>query len=168
MQFKILPLLMLTLALTRCQPRVQPITCADCDYFHCKIDGQNFSPDGPWKTDPLDAYTKDGGRHLAMYGRNSGKIVAIEVKTNVTIDTGTYQLPNPPSTGAYYGPNTNSTFRTSPNHKGSLKINSLTETINGVNQPVIKGTFSFMAYDSVSRQQVAITDGEFRIRYRIY
>jgi len=168
MQFKILPLLMLSLALTRCQPRVQPITCADCDSFRCKIDGEAFFANGPWKSTPLSASTKDGGKHLVMYGRNSGKIVAIEVKANVPIDTGTYQLPNLPLTGAYYGPNANSTFRTGSNHKGSLKINSLSEVINGVSQPVIKGIFSFMAYDSLSRQQVSITDGEFRIRYRIY
>ncbi len=48
MQFKILPLLMLTLALTRCQPRIQPITCADCDSFRCKIDGEDFSANGLW------------------------------------------------------------------------------------------------------------------------
>lgn len=168
MKRKLIPLLLLSLAFMQCQPKIQPSTCAECNSFRCKIDGQDFIANGPWKSTPIDAYIKDSGRHLVVYGSNNGKIVAIEVKSNALIDTGTYQLPVSSSTGAYYGPNSTVTFRTSPNHKGSLKIESLTELVNQVNQPYIKGTFSFMAYDSVSRQQVSITDGQFRIRYRSY
>ena len=165
--------LFLSILFTSCQllpTNPEPLPCNEnsTDCFRCKIDGEWFFPNGSWKSTPLTTQMKDSNKHLVIYGSNGGKMVAIELKSNRPIEPGMYPLTSWPVSGGYYSPDVNHTFRTSPGNPGSLTITSLTAVINQVNQPVIAGAFSFTGLDSLSRKQVAITNGIFRVRYAKY
>lgn len=168
-----LQVLLLVLLLTSCQllpTNPEPLPCNEnsTGCFRCRIDGEWFFPNGSWKSTPLTAEMKDSSKHLVIYGSNGGKMVAIELKSNRPIEPGTYPLTSWPISGGYYSPDVNHTFRTSLSNPGSLTIISLTAMINQVNQPVIAGAFSFTGLDSLTRKQVAVTNGVFRVRYTKY
>jgi len=164
--------LLFTILVTNCTlvpTNPDPLPCDEnsTGCFRCKIDGDYFTPNGPWKSTPLQAYLKDSGKHLEMWGNNGGKSVAIVLKSTRPIESGTYALTSWPISVGYYGSGT-TTFRTGPSNPGSLTITSLTAVVNQVNQPVISGAFSFTGLDSLTRKQVAVTKGFFRVRYIKY
>ena len=140
-------------------------TCADCEYFECKIDGKEFYPSGPWKSNPLNGYIRTGRKGLVITAINGANAVSIDLSESVKVDTGNYELNEyKPGRGIYsfrrdLSSNGHDNYLTTDKYKGYFRITSL----DSVNILIFQGTFAFTAYDSLTRKTVSITDGKFRL-----
>ncbi|WP_128546369.1 DUF6252 family protein [Larkinella soli] len=140
-----------------------PAPCNTCDRFHCQVNGERFAPSGPWKSNPLNAYTMDSMKTLIIDARNGSKYIGLGIKLPHALKVGTYRL-NSTNEGSAIYLEKGKRYKTDTIHTGIIQISDL--LIEG--KRIIRGTFSFSAIDSLSREEVQVKDGFFQVFLKDY
>ena len=134
-------------------------------YFQCKVDGVLYEPDNCANCKAKEMY----GDSLLSLGANRGNeaLGLAILKHNISI--GTYSLGKAiienKGTALYDNTigNPSDIFRTDSIRTGVISITELDK----VNE-IIVGSFSFEAFNIPRNKIVKITQGKFRLKYKIY
>ena len=134
-------------------------------YFQCKVDGVLYKPDNCANCNTKEMY----GDSLLSLGANRGnEVLGLAIlKHNISI--GTYSLGKAiienKGTALYDNTigNPSDIFRTDSIRTGIISITELDK----VNE-IIVGSFSFEAFNIPRNKIVKITQGKFRLKYKIY
>jgi hypothetical protein len=155
--------ILLSAVVTCKQSNSSPPPCNTCDIFSCKVNGEEFAPSGPWKSNPLNAYTINGKKTLIIDARSENQFVGLFIKSEAQIEVGNYNL-STENIGVGNYSKENIKYNTNLTYTGSLAISDL--LIDG--KRVIRGRFSFRAIDSLSRAEVEVNDGFFQVLLKDY
>ena len=134
-------------------------------YFQCKVDGVLYQPDNCANCNTKEMY----GDSLLSLGANRGNDVLGLAILKHNISIGTYSLGKAiienKGTALYDNTigNPSDIFRTDSIRKGIISITELDK----VNE-IIVGSFSFEAFNIPRNKIVKITQGKFRLKYKIY
>jgi hypothetical protein len=175
-----LPLIAIIVFITSCKKSVDPLpseTATGANTFGCKINGVAYIPSGG---DPSSGiYPISGGPYADPVGNRGLYIQTISGKQDLDLylknatDTGMYLL-NKTATPlhisvlsesyACYGETglgiSNNYFVTNPTSTGIIKITRFDRTAR-----IVAGTFSFTAYNAITKTTVVVTDGRFDRKY---
>lgn len=130
-------------------------------YFKCKLNGQEYVPDNC-------ANCRDckllGDTTLMLRGNRGFETLGIGINDKGGIKTGNYLLHEVIGRRGDYKFSTipNDRYFTDATHTGQLIITEL-DKIN----KIISGTFYFKAYNSFRNDSVTVTEGKFRLQYKI-
>jgi hypothetical protein len=135
-------------------------------YFKCKVNGQEYMPDNCANCTTADLI----GDTTFIFGGNKGiEAIAIGVKDLNGISVKVFLLNHlnlqNKGGGAIYK-NTTSTidqFKTDSIRTGQFNITTIDKT-----NKIIAGTFFFEAFNAVQNKTVNISEGKFRLQYKIY
>ena len=133
-------------------------------YFQCKVDGVLYEPDNCANCKTTELF----GDSLLLLGMNvSTGGIGIAVRKQ-TFSTGSYTfkklLLDNNSTGSFDNTigNPSDIFRTDSTRTGVINITELDKT-----NKIIVGTFSFDAFNILQNKTVRVTEGKFRLNYKI-
>lgn len=133
-------------------------------YFQCKVDGVFYEPDNC-----ANCSTKDlvGDTSLILGAASGNESLAIGLIRSSKISTGIYILANPNSSYSAIYDNTignpSDIFRTDSIRTGIINITELNRS-----NKIIEGTFYFDAFNIPKNKIVRVTEGRFRLNYRVY
>lgn len=131
-------------------------------YFQCKVDGVSYEPDNCANCIGKDLL----GDTTLILGANTGfKTLGIGIKDNTGIKITSYILNEVNGRrGDYkFSTTSNDRFFTDANHTGVLNITE----IDKINK-IIAGNFYFDSYNIIQNKVARITEGKFRLNYKIY
>lgn len=128
-------------------------------YFLCKVDGQEYIPNGCTNCRQCDFL---GDTLLLLHGNRGFETLGMGIRDVSGIKTGTYILNEIHGRRADYknGTLVNDRYFTDSSHTGKLEITSIDKP-----NKIMAGTFSFNAYNSYRNDSVSITEGKFRLQY---
>ena len=134
-------------------------------YFQCKVDGVLYEPDNCANCNTKDMYADT----IMIIGASRGNeaIGLGFMKHNLGIGTYTLlkNITEGNGTGSYDNTIGNPTdiFRTDSLRSGTINITELDKS-----NKIIEGSFAFDAFNISQNKIVKITQGKFRLKYRIY
>ncbi len=133
-------------------------------YFQCKVDGVLYEPDNCANCRTTELF----GDSLLLLGMNvSTGGIGIAIRKQA-ISTGSYTfkklLLDNNSTGSFDNTigNPSDIFRTDSIRTGAINITELDKT-----NKIIVGTFNFDAFNIPQNKTVRVTEGKFRLNYKI-
>ncbi|GAB3562518.1 hypothetical protein GCM10027578_04830 [Spirosoma luteolum] len=153
----------LVLLFNSCNPSPN-IVCNNCDEFVCRVNGNEFKPEGPWKSTTLSAITVNDTA-ISIGARNSNEFIGIGVKLNEPIKIGSYDLTTyPPGRGTYSNDKYTNIYYTNANSKGKFIVTKLEYG----SRPVMEGIFYYEAQNMNDKSIARITDGSFKLFFARY
>lgn len=158
LKYTLLALALLSI-FAKCQK--DPIPDPNSIYFQCKLNGNLYIPDNCANCAQADLI---GDTTLILRGNSGFATLGMLIKDLSKIKTGQYFLNHLDGRVADYKNSTLTYDRyfTTLTYTGLLTISSL-DKLNRI----IQGTFYFKAYNVYRNDSVTITDGKFRLKYKI-
>lgn len=146
-----------------CSTNPKPF-CEDCDEFVCRANGNEFKPDGPWKSTTLSAITVNDTA-ISIGANNGNEFIGIGIKLTEPIKIGSYDLATyPPGRGGYSNNKYTDIYYTNANFKGKFIITKL----DYGSRPVMEGTFYYEAQNMSDQSIARITNGSFKLYFTRY
>ncbi len=158
---RLFPLLSILIALIYLNSQCSKDSSPTGFYFQCKVNGQNYIPDGCANCLTCDLL----GDTVLLLGANKGfEAIGIGIiKLNrIPITVTSYDLNQNPQQNADYdnSPLVNDIYKTD-----SLRTGQLTISMIDKSSKTISGTFYFKAYNAYNDSVVNTTEGSFYLHY---